>query len=153
GIGAGQSGRACELDASFVGAIARVLADAPRDAAFAAEMLALPPEDYVAEQMAVVDPEAIHTLRDEVKKRLALALKAELLAVYRDYAVPGPYSPDASSAGRRALRNAALGYLMELDEPAVRALCLAQLETAGNMTDSFAALALLASCDCAERAT
>jgi aminopeptidase N len=102
--------------------------------------------------MAIVDPDAIHAVRDEVRRRLALALREELLEIYREYAVPGSYSPDASSAGRRALRNAALGFLMELDEPDVRALCVNQLEAGGNMTDSFAALARLANCDCAERA-
>jgi aminopeptidase N len=151
GVETVQSGRAVELADTFVGVIARVLEDSARDPAFAAEMLALPPESYIAEQMEIVDPDAIHTARDEVRRRLASALEAEFLAVYRDYAVPGPYSPDAQSAGRRALRNAALGFLMELDEPGVRALCLKQFETADNMTDSFAALARLANCDCEER--
>jgi aminopeptidase N len=152
GIEAVQSGRPWELGASFVSAVERVLEDAPRDPAFAAEMLALPSESYIAEQMAIVDPDAIHAVRDEIRRRLALERKAELLAVYRDYVVPGPYSPDARSAGRRALRNAALGLLMELDEPGVRALCLRQLETADNMTDALAALTRLANCDCPERA-
>ena len=152
GIDAVQAGRGWELAQNLVVAIARVLADAPRDPAFAAEMLALPSESYIAEQMAIVDPDAIHAVRDGIRRRLALALKGELLQIYRDYAVPGPYSPDAVSAGRRALRNAALGFLMELDEPGVRALCVKQIETADNMTDSFAALARLANCDCAERA-
>jgi aminopeptidase N len=40
---------------------------------------------------------------------------------------------------------------MELDQPRMRALCLAQLETADNMTDALAALARLANCDCPER--
>src|SRR5882672_935991 len=152
GIAAAQSGREVELAETFVGAMARVLEAASRDPAFAAEMLALPSESYVAEQMAVVDPDAIHAVRDEVRRRLAVELKTLLLAAYREHAVPGPYSPDALSAGQRALRNAALGYLMELDEPAMRALCLAQLESADNMTDAFAALARLANCACAERA-
>ena len=152
GIESARSGRGVELDATFAGAIGRVLDDAPRDPAFAAEMLALPAESYVAEQMAVVDPDAIHAVRDGIRRSLALALQDRLLDVYRDYAVPGPYSPDAAAAGRRALRNTALGYLMELDQLRVRALCLEQLETADNMTDAFAALARLANCDCPERA-
>ncbi len=152
GIDAVQSGRAYELAETFVAAIAHVLEDAGRDPAFAAEMLSLPPESYIAEQMKVVDPDAIHAVRDEIRRRLALALRDELLRIYRDYAVPGPYSPQAIPAGRRALRNAALGYLMELDEPGVRALCMKQLETSDNMTDSLAALTRLANCDCAERA-
>jgi aminopeptidase N len=151
GVEAVRSGRGIELAGTFVAAISRVLEDAPRDPAFAAEMLALPPESYIAEQMATVDPDAIHAVRDEVRRRLALALKNELLDVYREYAALGPYSPDAPSAGRRALRNAALGFLMELDEPGVRALCVKQFETADNMTDSLAALARLANSDCPER--
>jgi aminopeptidase N len=152
GIEAAHSGREYELAETFVGAMARVLEVGARDPAFAAEMLTLPSESYIAEQMAVIDPDAIHAVRDEVRRRLAVELKTPLLAAYREHAVPGPYSPDALSAGRRALRNAALGYLMEIDEPATRALCLAQLESADNMTDAFAALARLANCECAERA-
>jgi aminopeptidase N len=151
-IEAVQSGRAYEVVPTFVTAMARVLEDASRDAAFAAEMLALPSESYIAEQMTVIDPDAIHAVRDEIRRRLALELKPQLLAAYHDYAVAGPYSPDTHSAGKRALRNAALGYLMELDEAATRALCVAQLETGDNMTDAFAALSRLANCDCSERA-
>jgi aminopeptidase N len=147
-----RSGQEFELDPIFVDAIGRVLADASRDPAFATEMLALPSESYIGEQMETVDPDAIHAVRDEIRRRLALELKPQLLSAYREYAVPGPYSPDALSAGRRALRNAALGYLMELDEAATRKLCVSQLETADNMTDAFAALSRLAGCNCPERA-
>jgi aminopeptidase N len=151
GVEAVRSGRGIEVAGTLVAAIARVLESAARDPAFAAEMLALPAESYIAEQMEVVDPDAIHAAREETRKRLAAALEDRLLEVYRDYAVPGPYSPDAVSAGRRALRNAALGYLMQLEEPRARALCVAQLKKADNMTDAFAALAQLANCDCPER--
>ena len=151
GVDAARSGRGIEVAGTLVAAIAQVLESAGRDPAFAAEMLALPAESYIAEQMEVVDPDAIHAAREETRKRLAAALEHKLVEVYRDYAVPGPYSPDAVSAGKRALRNAALGYLMQLEEPRLRALCLAQLEKADNMTDAFAALAQLANCDCPER--
>ena len=40
---------------------------------------------------------------------------------------------------------------MELADAEARALCLAQYERADNMTESFAALGLLANCDCPER--
>jgi len=74
-----------------------------------------------------------------------------LLATYHAQTVPGPYSPDAQAAGKRALRNLCLGYLMELDDAEVRALALAQFERADNMTDAVAALSTLANCDCSER--
>jgi aminopeptidase N len=128
-----------------------VVADSSRDPAFAAEMLALPSESYVAEQVSVVDPDAIHTVRDALKRRLAAALREQLLVVYRAYTGAGPYSPDAVSAGRRALKNTALGLLMELDDAGVRTLCMKQFETADNMTDALAALSMLANCDRPER--
>jgi aminopeptidase N len=152
GIGAHKQGAAAQTPPAFVAAFARVLADAPRDPAFGAEALALPSEVYIAEQLAEVDPDAIHAVRNALRRDLAQALRAELLAAYHAHAVPGAYSPDAQAAGRRALRNLCLGYLMELDNADVHALALAQFERADNMTDAMAALAALANCDCAERA-
>jgi aminopeptidase N len=136
---------------AFIGAFARVLGDAPRDPAFGAEALGLPAEIYIAEQLDEVDPDAIHAVRNALRRDLAQALKSELLATYRAQAVTGPYSPDAQPAGKRALRNLCLGYLMELDDAEVRALALGQFERADNMTDAMAALAALANCDCPER--
>ena len=43
------------------------------------------------------------------------ALGGALARTYEAFAVPGPYSPDAASAGRRALRNRALALLMAAD--------------------------------------
>ena len=136
---------------AFVDAFARVLDYAPRDPAFGAEALALPGEIYIAEQMEEVDPDAIHAARNGLRRHLAQALRTELLAAYHAHAVPGPYSPDAAAAGKRALRNLCLSYLMELDDAEVRALALRQFESADNMTDTMAALGALANCDCAER--
>ncbi len=143
--------QALEVPSAFVAAFARVLADAARDPAFTAEALALPSEAYVGEQMEVVDPDAIHAARRALRVQLATALKGELLATYQAFAVHGAYSPDAASAGRRAIKNACLSYLMELDDEAVRALCLRQFDTADNMTDAMAALTAIANSDWSQR--
>src|SRR6267143_1931064 len=110
GITAAQDGRAFEVPHAFVDAAVRVVADSSKDPAFAAEMLALPSENYVAEQVKIVDPDAIHAVRDELKRRLAAALRDELHAVYRTHRGAGPYSPDAVSAGRRTLRTPRSGF-------------------------------------------
>jgi len=136
---------------AFVDAVRRLLAESAADPAFAAEALALPGEAFLAEQMKVVDPDALHAARNTLKRTLAAELEADWMSVYRANATPGPYSPDAKSAGRRALRNLALGYLMELDTDAVAALCDAQFRGADNMTDQFAALACLANSSSALR--
>jgi aminopeptidase N len=132
-------------------AFGRVLDDAAADPAFAAEALALPPEVVIAEQLDEIDPEAVHSVRLSLRRFLAERLRLELLDGYELFATPGPYRPDAASMGRRALRNLCLAFLMDLaDEPA-RRLCIAQLESADNMTDALAALTALADCDCPER--
>jgi aminopeptidase N len=150
-ISARQSGSAAAFPGSFVAAFARALADGPIDPAFAAEALSLPSEGYVAEQMEVVDPDAIHAVRVELRRHLARSLRKELLATYAAQQMGGPYSPDASSAARRALRNLCLGYLMELDDAQVRSLTMQQFDGADNMTDAMAALSALANYDCPER--
>jgi len=143
--------KAGEPSRAFLDACAKVLERSAEDPAFAAEALALPAESFLAEQMAVVDPDALHAARNRLRRRIAEALQGPLLAAYRANTVAGPYSPDAAAAGKRALRNLCLGTLMELDTADVRALCAAQYAQSDNMTESFAALGFLANCDCIER--
>jgi aminopeptidase N len=151
GIAAMRADKPVEAPQAFIDAFARVLADARRDPAFAAEALALPSENYVAEQLDEVDPDAIHAVRNGLRRQLARALERELLATYRACANTDAYSPDAASAGKRSLRNLALAYLMELETTGMRALCCEQFAQSGNMTECMAALTALANCDCSER--
>jgi aminopeptidase N len=151
GVAARRANRSFDIPASFVDAFAAVLADGPRDPAFAAEALALPSESFIGEQLDEVDPDAIHAVRVRLRQKLAETLRDRLLATWRAMASHGPYSPDATSAGRRALRNLCLALLMELDDAEIRALCVAQFDGADNMTDAMAALSALANTDCDER--
>jgi aminopeptidase N len=151
GVEAHRAGMPVEMPRAFVDAFARVLRDGPEDPAFAAEALSLPSEAYLAEQMEVVDPDAIHAVRVQLRRELARALRGDLLATHRSLTVSGPYRPDARSAGKRSLRNLALSYLMELEEPDVRALCAQQFAAADNMTDRMAALTALANSQAPER--
>jgi aminopeptidase N len=121
------------------------------DPAFIAEVLALPGETFLAEQMDVVDPDALHASRNALRKGLASRFKDEFLRLYRDNKTPTPYSPDAASQGRRALRNLALSYLMELETTDVIALCYEQYGQSDNMTEQFAALTALANSNAEQR--
>ncbi|MDD2665134.1 MAG: aminopeptidase N [Dechloromonas sp.] len=148
------AGRAPQWPDSFVAAARRLLQNhAGRGAAFVAEALTLPGEGTLAEALAVVDPDALHAARHGLRRHLAQQLADDFAAVHAELSVPAPYRPDAADAGRRALKNACLAYLLELETPEVRAQALAQFRTADNMTDQFAALASLAQSDCAERET
>src|SRR4051794_24535910 len=131
---------------AFLQAAAKLLAHP--DPAFAAEALALPGESFLAEQMDVVDPDRLHASRNAVRLEIAKALKDYLLKAYHALKGKGAYSPDAASTGKRALRNLCLGYLGELG---MSALAYEQFKSADNMTDSMAALGVLANLDCTER--
>ena len=135
-----------EPSPAFLEAARRLLAG--KDHAFVAEVLALPSETFLAEQLEVVDPDALHESRTTLRRCLAKSLQPELTAAYRALESRAAYSPDPASIGRRALRNLCLGYLVELG---LTPLADEQFRRADNMTDAMAALGCLANADCPER--
>ena len=156
-ISAIESGGTPSFPAAFLSACGRLLEEGRhRDPAFAAEALTLPGPGVLAEQRVarglVIDPDAILLARNALRRRIAEALRAELSATWGALHDPA-WSPAPEAAGRRALRNVCLGYLMELETAEVRQQALAQFELADNMTDQSAALTALAQCDCPERRT
>jgi aminopeptidase N len=132
--------------AGFIAAAKTLLRDP--DPAFVAEALTLPAEIFLAEQMAVVDPDRLHDSRNALRRSLAMSLKEELLSKYQELESKGAYSPDAQAMGKRALRNLCLSYLTELG---LSSLAYTQFRSADNMTDAMAALGCLANLDCPER--
>jgi aminopeptidase N len=133
-----------ELDESVLAiSFGATLTDTTLDPAFRELALTLPSETMIAEQMEVVDPQAIHAVRQFLRRSLASALRVEWMVAYQSNRTPGSYSPDADSAGKRGLKNLALAYLTELDDADVHALAQAQYDTANNMTDRLAALSAL----------
>jgi aminopeptidase N len=142
-----RRGRPLALDEGLAEAFAAIQADAAADPAFVAEALTLPGEGYLGQQMAEIDVDAIHAVREFVRAGLGRALRASWLEIYDAQASSGPYRIDARSIGRRSLRNTALAYLMAADDPDGQRLCLAQFEDTDNMTDRLAALDLLTESD------
>lgn len=131
------------LDDTFLLAMGKMLSDDTLDPAFREQALLLPSETMVAEQIAVVDPLAIHLARQFVRANIGTRLREQLLAQYHANATPGEYSPDALSIGKRALKNLCLAYLTAAqDEEGIR-LAQDQFENAGNMTDRVAALSAM----------
>jgi aminopeptidase N len=132
------------LGDSVVAAFARVLTDESLSPAFRELALMLPSEAYLAEQMSESNPAAVHRARQFMRKRLASALREDWLAIYDRHRTPGAYAPTPEAAGHRGLKNLALAYLAELDDPAdaVR-LATVQYREANNMTDRAAALSAL----------
>jgi len=124
-------------------AIGQVLDKAPQDPAFAAQMLTPPAESEIAAMRSPADPDAIHAARTALIRSVAHAHGPLLAELYEHMRDAGDFSPDAPSAGRRALRNACLRYLTAADDEAAAGLADAHYRTATNMTDMIAGLAAL----------
>ncbi len=114
------------------------------DPAFAAQVLRLPlPADIAREIGRDVYPDAIHAAHRALSTGLGQALLPRLLSLRDALAQTGAYAPDANSAGRRALRNEALGLVALADPERAMRLCTAQFELGDNLTDRLAALAAM----------
>jgi aminopeptidase N len=137
------AGAALRLDDVFIEGMRTMLVDDSLDSAFREQALLLPSETMMAEQMDSVDPQAIHAARKFVRATIGARLRTELLAQYDANLTPGEYSPDALSAGRRALKNLALAYLCSAADDEGIALAQTQYDNATNMTDRSAALSAL----------
>ncbi|WP_029002924.1 aminopeptidase N [Azorhizobium doebereinerae] len=128
----------------LVEAARRLLADTALDPAFKAQALALPGENEIAREIGSnVDPDAVFKARRALRAVLADALAAPLATAYDAHAAGTAYSPDAAAAGRRALRNLTLDYLTASASPEALARAQAQYAGTDNMTDRFAALAVI----------
>jgi aminopeptidase N len=122
-------------------AIAETATSPNLDDAYKALAIGLPGVSEIAQvKGSDVDPAAIHTARNRLVQEIVDRAGDALAAVYRDRTVNLPFSPSAEQAGQRALRNAALGYLVRGTGMGA-ALAADQYHTASNMTDRFAALA------------
>ena len=128
------------IDERLIEANRLLLQDDSLDKAMVALMLSLPSEAYLGEQRDEIQVEAIHHSRAAVKRALAEALKPELTQIYRTYDHGKPYRPTADDIAERSLKNAALSYLMTLNEPEMIEACEQQYRQANNMTDAIAAV-------------
>ncbi len=132
-----------ECDAALIDALLAAAADETLEPAFRAQALALPSEADIAREIGSNnDPDAIHSGRQQIMTAIAEAGRQIFTTLVERAADTAAFSPDAASAGKRALRNAALSYLVyaeNLPERAVHAF-----EAANNMTDLSQALTILA---------
>ena len=149
---AAKSGAAPKADPTYVAAIGQALDRADEDHAFAALMLMPPLENELALAFTPPDPDAIHAARTALIRAVAAGHGRALGALYTTLAPRGAFSPDARSAGRRALRNACLRYLTAADDERAAEIADAHYRGATNMTDMIAGLAALSRMESPRRA-
>jgi len=113
-------------------------------AAYRAEFLKLPSESDIARELARnVDSDAVRKAYESLRATIGRKIQATVAEIYDASATSGPFSPDAESAGKRALRNATLDLLVGTGEAAEVERGLRHYREASNMTDAIAALSIL----------
>jgi aminopeptidase N len=151
-VEASRAGRAMRIDNRLMVALANILNDSALEPAFVALVLVPPGEADIARDIGRdVDPDAIFRARSALRAAIGGRLAPQLSALYSRLYTAGGYSPDARSAGRRALRNVALDLMAATGKSAEIARAYQQYTTADNMTDRMAALATLSLHDVVER--
>ncbi|KPF41118.1 aminopeptidase N [Rhizobium sp. AAP43] len=140
---AAQAGTAITVDPALIDILVAVAADEALEPAFRAQALALPSESDIARELGSDnDPDAIHAGREAVLAAVAKAGASVFATLTTTHATAGAFSPDATSAGRRALKNAALTFLSIAEASPARAA--EAFAKADNMTDLAQALSVLA---------
>lgn len=146
-LGALRTGGLVHLDEPFVQAMRGLLRDPALSPAFKELALTPPSEGYVAEQVADVDPQRVHAVRESLVDQLAERLHGDWVWAFESHQVTGAYEPTAEQAGQRALANLALAMLVRravaTDEPVWPGRAYQRFKDATNMTDRLGALAAL----------
>ncbi|MEA3277311.1 MAG: DUF3458 domain-containing protein [Pseudomonadota bacterium] len=135
--------KASGVPVGFQQAFRRAWEDRGAEEALLAQILALPSESYLGDQMETVDVDGVHRAREAMKGCIANTLKDDLLALYEQNRENGPYELTPVSIGRRVLKNLCLDYLMQTGDADVLSLSQKQFDAAHNMTDVLTALRLL----------
>ena len=132
-------------DQAFLTAIRKVATDDTLAPAYRALALSLPGEDALAQSILdkaqIPNPDKIYQARQTLSLAIAQNMGDDLTNLYHSMAVNGSYTPNATDAGKRSLRRAALGLLTLLETGAKTAK--SQFNAADNMTEQLSALSIL----------
>jgi aminopeptidase N len=137
-----RGGKAAEFKPELAALAGAIAGDETLEPAFRALALTLPSEADIAREIGGdIDPEVVFAARLALAQAIAAANRQGFEAHYASLVDGGEFSPDAASAGRRALRNILLDHLSLLPDGA--GLAARHFRDATNMTDRAAALAVL----------
>ena len=138
-----QNNRALQLPPIMIAAFKQVMSQTWDDLSYFSLLLSLPSENYLAEQMQVIDVEAVHKAREFVVGTLAKTLQNELETLYLDHHRDESGHFDSGAIGRRRIKNTCLSFLSRLENGKIQQWAEQQFYSAKNMTDQVAALATI----------
>lgn len=147
-----QQGVHPKIDPDFIHAFKSNLLDTTLDPALIALAITLPEERYLALQVDTIDVDNLFAARNIVRQELANQCADLFFEVYQRNNDTAKYEITPAAMGKRALKNAVLSYLIRVssdnsegaDKSAWIKLGLEQYNSSTNMTDTIAALSIIA---------
>jgi len=149
-----EGGKAPEIWPEFLQSFGDLLDQAFRpgvDKALLARALTLPDITVIGHSRETVDPLSIHIARESVIRAILAQFGERILTIYNENRSPAAFRNDFAARSQRSLQNLLLHYLGKAKDAHAVRLAKTHYDTANNMTDRVAALAVLADIDCAER--
>ncbi len=150
-VDADRSGRPLALPERFLTAFAHVLDDPRIEPEFKSQLMGLPSQTYLGEQMAVIDVDAVGRVREHAQAELGRRL-VERFSDLIESVQQARFELSSEAIGSRRLKNTCLGFLAQGVPEMVAAQIVTQARNADNMTDQLAALGLVARWSWPERA-
>lgn len=150
-IAKARAGQTLEVDGRYIKALSAIIRDESMDPGFKAKMLQLPSHAILAQEEKVLDAEAFHSARTALRTAIAKENRSHLLDIYRKFHGVEPKSRDTKVFGHRSLKNQALAFLSELQDPEILDIVNKQYWDAQNMTDRMTAMMILADTESAHR--
>lgn len=120
----------------IINALGYVLNDQAIDPQFKALILSMPSDSQLAQEQAILDPQAFFAAKLAIRKAFANTFHADLVAAYKKH-------NEKNSIGDRALKNKILGFGISTEKAEWIELANTQYSNANNMTDKISSLSVL----------
>ena len=130
----------CGVPEAYITAFYALLVDQSLDPAFRAGALTLPSEAYLLQKMTPSDPAALRAAIISLTRKLGATLAIDWLRLTLSLWDNGPYRYHPTDAGRRALSNLALRYLVAGGDPHSISVAISRFSSANNMTGLMGAI-------------
>ncbi len=125
------------------GALRAIVTDDALDDQMRGELMMLPGNSYIAEQLLVADPGRIHAEREALKAWLGERIESELVAMH-DRASEASEGMSTEARGARKVKTQALVFLAAGNPALAAKMAARQYDAATTMTDRQGALMVLA---------
>ncbi len=131
------------LNAQYIAAYGKILADSKIDAAFKALSMTIPAEGVFHLEQAEIMYLETQKVRDFVRTTLANAYQDEIAKIYQSLNVESQYKLDPKSMGERDLKGKCLDLLSLVSGDKYKSTAFEQFKSATNMTDEIGSLTTL----------